>query len=80
MEKVRLQQDHLEFRYMGQDPALPGMMDVGWLSTEEKNEMRSHEMKANFYLLQRKNLLGKYGPARKQYWVAKVIYASCSQF
>lgn len=40
--------------------------DGRWLvSTEEENEMRSHEMKANFYLLQRKNLLGKYGPARK---------------
>lgn len=55
--------------------------DGRWLvSTEEESEMRSHEMKANFYLLQRKNLLGKYGSARKWDWVAKVIYASCSQF
>lgn len=37
-----------------------------WLvSTVEENEMRSHEMKANFYLLQRKKLLGKHRPARK---------------
>lgn len=37
------------------------------VSTEEENEVRSHEIQANFYLLQRKNLLGKYGPARKWY-------------
>ena len=29
MEKVKLQWDHLAFRYMGQDPALPRVVDVG---------------------------------------------------
>lgn len=35
------------------------------VSAEEHNEVRTHEIQANFYLLQRKNLLGKYRPARK---------------
>lgn len=30
MEKVKLQWGHLAFRYMGQDPALPRVVDVGW--------------------------------------------------
>lgn len=28
--------DHLEFKYTGQDPALPGMMDVGWYLLKRK--------------------------------------------
>lgn len=65
MGKARFREDHLDFKCLGQDSVLPRMMDTGWVSTEEENEVRSHEIQANFYLLQRKNLLGKYGPARK---------------
>lgn len=36
MEKVRLREDHLEFKYTGQDPALPGMMDLGWSLLKRK--------------------------------------------
>lgn len=79
METGRLWEDHLE--YDTWERIISARKEGLWLvSTEEENEMKSHEMKANFYLLQSKNLLGKYGPARKQSRVAKVIYASCSQF
>lgn len=79
MEKRKAWEDHLE--YGPWERILFARKEGLWLvSTEEENEMKSHEMKANFHLLQSENLLGKYGPARKQSRVAKVIYASCSQF